>query len=1037
MIRNLLATAIIVGVLGATLSAAELGVGEELPVFDFETGPSRWHTNDGGKWEGRTPDATLVSAVLSDEAHSGQKSLQITFFPGDGWANAYADAAKLGALWAANGIDEIRFWMKGDGSDKSVRICLHAWSDGMASPLVYEVPASLQETQWHEVRIPLSQFQSATPEYPLRLKGLINFQVNGDGNLGPATLWLDDVRVANACGEGARFHGGPYDKQIAELPPPGSLPRIGNWALPPLTPHVLQQCRQIGLQFGSNNAPILQQQKAFLSGITTNHCPGRPSGGDSIAGLGLTDEDMDQDAQGNRMGEGVQSSVFHPVVIDRFADFVGAEVKSRAGAAWVSSFMLSSPISMYGETHYSASTTGRYTVFSRPAKENFRHWLKRQYHDDLSAVAQAWSQPLNSWEDVLPPTEGPKAVSDGIDTRTRWSDFMHWYNWWLDEVTRRSMEAARKETDKPIAVMIGGPKVGLGQGIALGNIGSTLRMLGENRPAFFDDTDSQTLFSVKYTRAACAQYGADLMVENVGPPFLQIFHHYHMMLNILASGADLAHVSHLGELFDDNHWLSRVWNNQGPVVNRYRTGYRKSDAAMFHSYMTSWYRPNRSNGDSVTLYDGTNTAWMPDRGYPSWGRALGAPDVIDDAMVEDGGLKDRKLLVIPNSSVTVTSRKAVDAICQWVRGGGVVVGFGTGCLAYTVESDRRLSHTLGMAGLVSAEQVDRLAHTQSRCDTPAFVEQKIGEGRVVLYVDPADVALTTSSGKSFVHEAMNVLAQEAERAGVRLWCKADPDHLVNLMYGGTDKSSGQHLFVADMTRFVSNGLRDAIFWTDRTFNFTFDPALTGDAQLVTITDSFESCEGGVAEYNPESHILTVRFHLPGKISLTMGKGRSGLSVAEHPLLLWDHDDLVLRTVGIWEIKQTQEPVTVNPNGSLSPSNVGMPMLVQGDMHRKSYGRGPTFRLLLSKPGSVSVCVNSVPMNDPLGKRPPATLVAFVDDNEVMRWDLPDKDKSGHHLTGEYDQPFTVEVPMGEHEVRIDNQGGDWFSVDRYIFKGLR
>lgn len=1035
--RDFLRAVITSAILGAVLSVAALGAGRELSVCDFEAGLDGWLANDASRSEGRTPDAKLVSVALSDDAYGGKHSLEIRFHPGDGWANAFLFSPQLGASWAAEGVDEISFHMKGDGSDKQVGIGLQAWPDDLSGPLVFEVPVSLKGTAWHKVTIPFSRLQASIPGRPLRLKALLSLIVDGGGRIGPACLKIDDIRVAGAHAEGARFSGSPYDDRIAKLPPATSLPRLGTWGMPSLDAATLRRCGQLGLQFGSNNETVLQQQKAFLAGITTNHCPGRPSVETLIAGLGLTDDDMDQDARGHPMSEGVQSSVFHPAVIDRFDRFVRDTVKSRKGAPWVSSFMLSSPVSMYGETHYSASTTGEYAVFSRPAKQNFRKWLKRRYNDDLSGVAKAWGRPLKSWDEVLPPAEGPKAVSDGIDTRTRWSDFIHWYNWWLDDVTRRSIAAAREETDKPIAVMIGGPKVGMGQGISLGNVGSTLRMLGKKRPAFFDDTDGQTLFSVRYTRAACSQYGAELMVENVGPPFLQIHHHYNMLLNTLAASADHVHLSHFGELFDEKHWLSRVWKSQGPVVNRYRTGYRKSDAAVFHSYMTSWYRPDRSNGDSLALYDGTNTAWMPDRGYPSWGRALGSPDVVDDAMLEDGGLTDRKLLVIPNSSVTVTSRKAVEAIRKWVHAGGTIVGFGPGCLAYTVEPDRRLSHTPGMAGLVPADQVTALAHTQVRSDEPAFVERRIGKGRAVLYIDPADVTLKTMSGKSFVHEAMSVLSHEAERAGVRFWCRADPDYDANLMYAGKDKLSGHHLFVADVTRYVSDGLRDAIFWTDRTFDFTFDPSLTGNAELVTITDSFESCRGGDAEYNPESHILIVRFRLPGKLSLTMGKGRSGLAMGEHPQLLWDNDDLVLRPVGLWDVKQTQEPVTVKPNGSLSPSEVGMPALVHGDMHRKTYGRGPKFRLSLSKPGSVIVHVNSVPNGGPIGKPPVAVLAGFVDGREVLRRSLPDKDNSGHHLSGEYDQDFAIEVPAGEHEVRIDNEGDDWFSVDRYVFRGLR
>jgi len=218
------------------------------------------------------------------------------------------------------------------------------------------------------------------------------------------------------------------------------------------------------------------------------------------------------------------------------------------------------------------------------------------------------------------------------------------------------------------------------------------------RPAFFSDTDSQTLFSCRYSRAACSQYGVDLMIEHVGPPFLHRFHQYNMAMNTLACGADSAHLAQTGELYDPQHWFGPVWERLAPLVLRYRTGYRKSDAALFHSYLTSWYRGERSNGDCARLYHSTNTLWFPEAGFPSWGQALGSPDVVDDQMLEDGALDGRKLLVIPNSSVTLTSRQAVRRIADWVRAGGTLVGFGEGCLAYTLEDDRAVLRTPGLAG---------------------------------------------------------------------------------------------------------------------------------------------------------------------------------------------------------------------------------------------------------------------------------------------------------------------------------------------------
>ena len=831
--------------------------GKTFVVSDFEHGPSGWVTNDAIKYAGKSQDTPLISAVLSDAPHSGRGSLEVSFHPGQGWAGAYISLESVGDVWADAGVDEIALWLKGDGQDKTVKIDLQAWSDEHV-PAFWGVPVSLKDTAWHEVVIPLSRFQESNTDHRLRLPSLHALQIDASGEIGPARLWVDDIVARNAHGQGGPFAASPYDDQVRALPPARSLPRVGQWGIPPLTPEGLQRCRLLGLGFASNTEGRLSQQRAFLDGLVSNDCPGRP-GPEVLAGLDLADEDMDQDAQGHHTGEGIESAVFHPTVIDRFCAYIAERVRNRRNAPWVSSFMLSSPISMYGEVHYAASTTGQYAAFSRPAKANFRQWLRREYGDDLAALSHAWGQSLASWEEIVPP-QGPKAGPEGIDLRTSWSDFMHWYNWWLEEVTRRSLVAARRETDMPLAVMMGGPKVGLSQGIALGNIGPIVRLLGRTRPAFFSDTDSQTLFSCRYSRAACSQYGVDLMVEHVGPPYLHLFHQYNMALNTLACGADSAHLAHAGELFDPNHWFGRAWANLAPLLTRYRGSYVKSDAAFFHSYLTSWYRPDRSNGDTVRVYDSTNQLWFPEKGYPSWGRALGSPDVIDDAMIEDGALTGRKLLVIPNSSVTVTSRKALEAIRRWVEDGGEMIGFGPGCLAYTIEADRSLKATPGLGGLIPAKALDRLSETER------FVCQ-VGRGQAILYPNPADDAFLPK------HAPLDWLQEEADRAGVRRWCTAEAD--INLMYAGRERNSGKHLFVVDLTRSVRNDPPSAepTFRTDRTFTLGFDPSLKGDAALVGLTDSFTSCQGGQASFDPATHVLTVDFRLPGTITLTFGQPR--------------------------------------------------------------------------------------------------------------------------------------------------------------------
>lgn len=644
------------------------------------------------------------------------------------------------------------------------------------------------------------------------------------------------------------------------------LPRFGSWVWPSDNREMLKKLLALGAGFTSSYDLGLQVRRDFYAaGMMTNVCPGRPSGSDLIAGLGLTAEDMDQDSQGNRTSEGIESAVFHEAVPDRFCEYLKQKLSPLAGESWVSSVLVSSPISMYGEIHYAASTAGKYPVFGRAAKTNFRNWLKREYHDDLSSLSDKWGMQIKSWEDIMPP-DGPKAEPGSIDTRQYWSDFIHWYNWWLDEVTRRSLETTRENTDKPVGAMIGGPGAGFNQGQALGNFGPVVRMLGKLKPALFNATDGETLFTMRYARAACSQYGVQQMIEQIGPPYLTLFHQYDMVLNTLSCGADYVHVSHLGEMFDDKHWFSRTWKVLAPIVLRYRTEYRKSDAVMFHSYMTSWYRPDHSNADTARLYDTTNTLWTTESGYPSWGRALGSPDVVDDAMVEDGGLKGRKLLVIANSSVTVTSRKAVESIKKWIRSGGTLLAFGEGCLSYTVGPDRSLIPTPGLAVLIPGAQIVK-AKSAPQTDR---IERKVGKGRVVLFLTPADTEIRNAAGGRFVDDMMPILRSEADRCGVRRWCNADDEYKANLLYCGKDLRSGRHLFTADLIRSAKNMAPTPVFYSDRSFEFVFDPSLTGEAELVAFTDSFDSCEGGKAEYDAPSNILIVRFKLPGKLILKFG-----------------------------------------------------------------------------------------------------------------------------------------------------------------------
>jgi hypothetical protein len=587
-----------------------------LLISDFESGLGGWWTNDPGFNSRTTPTTTLISIERSAEP-SGGHSLHIRFEPGNGWASAAINFTDEGDDWADAGVDEIRLRVRGDGSDKKVTMGVQAWADDLTTPVMFELPVGLSRTDWHDVALSLGDLEASRAPHRLRVRSLISFQVNGSGALGPAEVWIDDVEAVRAQGGGARFAESPLADRVKSAATRDGLPRLGNWAYPGRDPEALRQCKEMGIAFSSNGDSAIQQQRVFLEGIVTSHSIGRPSGEALIAGLGLSDTDLDQDAQGNRSQEGIVSAVFEPGALGRFTAYVRKRARARRTSPWVRSFVLSSPVSMYGEVHCPASTAGAYLVFGGSAERNFRAWLTRAYGGDVRALARAWGADYASWHSVGSPA-GPLDDGSGLDRRRSWSDFMHWYNDWLEEVSLRSLRAVRSESGKPVALMLGGPKIGLSQGVCLGNIGPIARMLGKHKPAFLSDTDSQTLFSCRYSRAACSQYGIDLMLEHVGPPHLQAFHQVNTVHNVLACGGDYVHLATLGELFDPKHWFHDIWRDLAPALLQRRTGYVRSDAAMFHSYVTSWYRPSRSNGDCVSLYDSSNTLWFWDKGYPTW-----------------------------------------------------------------------------------------------------------------------------------------------------------------------------------------------------------------------------------------------------------------------------------------------------------------------------------------------------------------------------------------------------------------------------------
>ena len=233
-----------------------------------------------------------------------------------------------------------------------------------------------------------------------------------------------------------------------------------------------------------------------------------------------------------------------------------------------------------------------------------------------------------SFSSARPPAGPEDTGGAGIDLRPEWADFIKWYGDSMDSLYTKCLKAARKYISKPIGLMSGGPKVGIRQGIALGNIGPMTRAIAKCGTGFFHDTDAQTLMSVKYSLAACRLHGLELRIEHVGlVPGVSDFQYlqYNTFINTLAVGLDMLHLSHSGLMYRKDHWYRGIYTRFTPVLKNYRTQPEMTKIAFLHSYITASVRPDSSNTDVVDVYDRTNKFWWANRPLPSFARLLGNP----------------------------------------------------------------------------------------------------------------------------------------------------------------------------------------------------------------------------------------------------------------------------------------------------------------------------------------------------------------------------------------------------------------------------
>lgn len=147
-------------------------------------------------------------------------------------------------------------------------------------------------------------------------------------------------------------------------------------------------------------------------------------------------------------------------------------------------------------------------------------------------------------------------------------------------------------------------------------------------------------------------------------------------------------------------------------------------------------------------------------------------------------------------------------------------------------------------------------------------------------------------------------------------------------------------------------------------------------------------------------------------------------------------DIVLAPHGSGWVRPEVNEFVLGRDGIVADGR-GPASLLHGSGHR-DLRSPPTFVVHYPQPGKFVVRVGRVSHS--------GQLKIWIDDRPVLDRELPCAEglgKSGVYRPQwklwetTYDEDLAVDVPAGDHRIRVDNAGKDWMSIGRYVFTGCR
>ena len=173
-----------------------------------------------------------------------------------------------------------------------------------------------------------------------------------------------------------------------------------------------------------------------------------------------------------------------------------------------------------------------------------------------------------------------------------------------------------------------------------------------------------------------------------------------------------------------------------------------------------------------------------------------------------------------------------------------------------------------------------------------------------------------------------------------------------------------------------------------------------------------------------AHLEQAGGHLSVRLEQLQASAAVVLSYSTLPTLTTNFAPHLVPTYR-WE-KPSRSAFTVHPGGEIE-HELDLFTPLQGRLHQE-LRNPPTFLVNAPQGGQLLVHVRAVAI-------PGARVELREGARSLQAFDLPDRDGKNDASAREWDRTLAFDLPAGQHQLTLDNTGGDWVALDWLCFSG--